>query len=249
MCEFSRRYEFPRTFQVFMEILKFLVLSCRYESPRTFVPFCIFVPHWRTRRSVISIWVSRLGFPILLLKNQTFSDWVLWVSTDGWMHLDSAQPKILPQHARPGSTSVFDFAILLLHPFRYRFRAAGKDEILSAANWAEMADVLQMEKIVPLITCEVAVCQYVCKLVFGVDVLDLNLGVQINSFKQPIKSNSVGPGNMSHCWTSSLFVHLDHCSVVFKNIQHGCLMIRVRVWGNKLNTIQIINLSMNFLSR
>ena len=41
-----------------------------------------------------------------------------------------------------------------------------------------MADGQQMTKIVPLITGEIPFCQYVCKLVFGVDKLDLNLGVQ-----------------------------------------------------------------------
>ena len=40
-------------------------------------------------------------------------------------------------------------------------------------------------------------------LVFGVIVFDLNFGVQINSIEQPIKSNSVGSGNMSHCGTPS----------------------------------------------
>ena len=45
---------------------------------------------------------------------------------------------------------------------------------------------------------------------FGVNIIDLNLGVQIDSIKQPIKSNYVGSGNMSHCGTSSLSDHLDH---------------------------------------
>ena len=36
------------------------------------------------------------------------------------------------------------------------------------------------------------------------NVFDLNLGVQIDSIQQPIKSNSVGSGNMSHCRASSL---------------------------------------------
>ena len=49
-----------------------------------------------------------------------------------------------------------------------------------------MADVQQKEKIVPLITCQIALSQYVCELVFGVDILDLNLGVQINSAQQPV---------------------------------------------------------------
>ena len=42
-----------------------------------------------------------------------------------------------------------------------------------------MADVKQMKKIVPLITCDIPFCQYVCKLVFGADILDLNLGSRL----------------------------------------------------------------------
>ena len=61
------------------------------------------------------------------------------------------------------------------------------------------------------------VFQYVCELVFGVDVLDLNLGVQIDSLKQPIKSNCVVSGNMSHGRASSLYDHRDHCFIVFAN--------------------------------
>ena len=67
------------------------------------------------------------------------------------------------------------FSFLFLNPFRHLFRAAGQAEILRAANQFEMADVEQMKKIVPLITCEVPSCQYICELVFGLDVLDLNL--------------------------------------------------------------------------
>ena len=54
---------------------------------------------------------------------------------------------------------------------------------------------------------------------FGVNIFDLDLGVQINSIEQPIKSNSVGSGKMSHCRTSSFNDHLDHCFIVFKHIQ------------------------------
>ena len=42
-----------------------------------------------------------------------------------------------------------------------------------------------------------------CELVFGVDVFDVDFGVQINSIEQPIKSNSVGSGDVSHCRTSA----------------------------------------------
>ena len=55
-----------------------------------------------------------------------------------------------------------------------------------------MVDVEQMKKIVPFVTCEITFGQYVCELMFGVDVLNSNLGIQINPFKQPIQSNSVG---------------------------------------------------------
>ena len=77
-----------------------------------------------------------------------------------------------------------------------------------------MAGVKQMKKIVPLITCEIPFCQHVCKLVIGVDVLDLNFGVQINSVKQPVKSNSVGFGYVSHGWTSAFDDHFNHCFIV-----------------------------------
>ena len=60
-----------------------------------------------------------------------------------------------------------------------------------------MANIKQGQQMIPFITCEIPLCQDVCKLILGVDVFDLNLGVKINSIKQPIKSNSVGPGNMS----------------------------------------------------
>ena len=75
----------------------------------------------------------------------------------------------------------FDFATILsstlfLHPFRHRFGAAYQAGILGAANWAEMADVKQMKKIIPLITCDITLRQYVCELVFGVDIFDLDFG-------------------------------------------------------------------------
>ena len=43
-----------------------------------------------------------------------------------------------------------------------------------------------MEKIVLLITCAISLCQYLCELVCGVDILDLNLWIQIHSVKQQI---------------------------------------------------------------
>ena len=92
-----------------------------------------------------------------------------------------------------------------------------------------MANVEQTQKMIPLITCEISLGQYVCELVFGVSVFDLDFGVQIDSIEQPIKSNSVGSGNMSHCRASSLYDHLDHCFVVFKHLQQSFLMRRLDI--------------------
>ena len=47
-----------------------------------------------------------------------------------------------------------------------------------------MADVEQTQKMIPFITCEFSLCQYVCELVFGVNVFDLDLGVQVNSIEK-----------------------------------------------------------------
>ena len=62
-----------------------------------------------------------------------------------------------------------------------------------------MANVKQAKKMIPFVTCKNTLGQYVCELVFGVNVFDLDLRFQVDSIKQPIKSNSVGSGNMSLC--------------------------------------------------
>ena len=66
-----------------------------------------------------------------------------------------------------------------------------------------MADVKEIQQMIPLIVCVIPLGQDVCELVFGVDAFDLDVGVQINSIEQPIKSNSVGSGDVSHCRTSA----------------------------------------------
>ena len=71
-----------------------------------------------------------------------------------------------------------------------------------------MADVEQTQEMIPFITCEISLCQYVCELVLGVDALDLDFGFQINSIIQPIKSNSVGSQDVSHSRASSIMIIL-----------------------------------------
>ena len=76
------------------------------------------------------------------------------------------------------------FFLLILNPLRH-CGAANQTEIFGAAKRAEMADIEQMKKIVPLITCEIPFGQDDCELVFGVNVTDLKFSVQINPVKQP----------------------------------------------------------------
>ena len=46
-----------------------------------------------------------------------------------------------------------------------------------------MANVKRAQQMVPLITREISFGQNVSKLVFGVDVFDLDFGIQINSIE------------------------------------------------------------------
>ena len=84
-----------------------------------------------------------------------------------------------------------------------------------------------MDKMIPLITCEIFFCQYVFEFVFEVDILEFNLLIQVDSAKQPVKRNSVGSGYVSHCWTSALDAHLDHCFVISKNVEDGAVDMTV----------------------
>ena len=110
-----------------------------------------------------------------------------------------------------------------------------------------MADIEQTQLMIPFVTCEISFGQYVCELVLGVDVFDLDFWVQIDSIEQPIKSNSVDSGYVSHCGISSFYDHFDHRFVVLKHIQQSFLMRRVDVRGNKINIIQIIDHSLGLI--
>ena len=87
-----------------------------------------------------------------------------------------------------------------------------------------MADVKQIQQMIPFITSETAFRQHVCKLVFGIDIFDWDLGLQIDSVKEPIKSNSVGSRHMSHSRTSSFNYHFDHGFVVLIDVQLSVLV-------------------------
>ena len=110
--------------------------------------------------------------------------------------------------------------LLFLHRLGHRFGAAYQDGILSAASRAEMANVEEMKKIVPLITCGVPFGQHVCELVFGVNVTDLNFEVQIN----PVKTNPKQLcGFLTHVslWDFGLYHHFNYGFSVLKDIQYS----------------------------
>ena len=46
-----------------------------------------------------------------------------------------------------------------------------------------MANIKQTLKMIPFIRCEISLGQYACELVFGVNVFDLDFGVQIDSIE------------------------------------------------------------------
>ena len=70
--------------------------------------------------------------------------------------------------------------------------------------------VEQTEKVVPLFTADIALCEDEGKLV---------LGVNIDSVKQPIKPDSVGSGYVSHCRTSAFNNHFDYSFVVLQKFK------------------------------
>ena len=51
-----------------------------------------------------------------------------------------------------------------------------------------MADVEQMKKIVPFVTCEISFGQNVCELMSGVNVSNLNFRIEINSVNNQPKA-------------------------------------------------------------
>ena len=72
---------------------------------------------------------------------------------------------------------------------------------------------------IPFVTCEISVGQHVRELIFGVDVFDLDFGIQIDAIEEPVKSNSVGSGDVSHCRTYAFNNHFDYNFIVLKHIQ------------------------------
>ena len=115
-----------------------------------------------------------------------------------------------------------------------------------------MADVEQTQKMIPFITCEISLCQYVSELVFGCQCIYFDLDLWCpNLFFRNNRSRAT-LWVLETCLMVGLLpflYHLDHCFVVFKDFQQSFLTRRMHLRGNKINIVQIINHSMRFLSR
>ena len=94
---------------------------------------------------------------------------------------------------------------------------------------------------IPFITCEIALCQYVSELVFGVNIFDLDFGVQVDPVKQPIKSDSVTSRHMSHRGSSCFNYHLDHGFVVLIDVQLRFILRRTCDGRCAIHFVQLIN--------
>ena len=95
-----------------------------------------------------------------------------------------------------------------------------------------------MKKIVPIITCEIPFCQYVCKLVFGVDVFDLDFRVQM------ILSNNQSRATLWVLETClivgllPLMIIFNHGFVIFKKVLHRAKSRKLHVRRDMINIAQ-----------
>ena len=71
----------------------------------------------------------------------------------------------------------------------------------------------------------------------GVNIFDLDLRFQVNSFQQPIRRNSVG--HVSHFWTSALDDHLDDSFVVFRDLQLRVFLSQRGVRSKELDLMSL----------
>ena len=169
----------------------------------------------------LSLHVESLATGFLYFSNHI--DRVLRVSPDGWMHLDSIESQKLLQSSKPGLNVGFDFATILSSPCPCCILFAIVFGQLAELKFSEQQTDLKWlmlhkwRRLSHSSRVKLPLCQYVCELCFGVDIFDLNLliQIQIDPVKQPIQSNSVGSGHVSHCWTPAFNDHLESYLVWF----------------------------------
>ena len=105
---------------------------------------------------------------------------------------------------------------------------------MDAGKQRKIHNVNQTKNITPIITRETAFSQQICELVFGVNIFDVDLAVQVDSVQQPILRDSMGSRHVSPHRTSSFDDHLYHSFVVFKNVQLSFALRRMPVRGHMI---------------
>ena len=94
-----------------------------------------------------------------------------------------------------------------------------------------MADVKQAQQMIPFIACEIPFGQNVCELVWLVSMyLIWIFGSKLILSNNQVKSNSVGSGDVSHCWTSSFDNHFNYSFIVLKHDTIKLLDARIGHW-------------------
>ena len=104
-----------------------------------------------------------------------------------------------------------------------------------------MTNVQRAQKMIPFITSQISMGQYVCELVFGVNEFDLHFGSRL------ILSNNQSRATLwfgQHVALSapSLYDQFDHCFVVFEHIQQSFTICGLNISGNQINVMYNIDL-------
>ena len=102
----------------------------------------------------------------------------------------------------------------------------------------------------PLFTCETALCLDVGEWILGVNIFDLDFGVQIDFVKQPIQRNAVGAGHVSHRGTSAFDNNFVHCFIALKNVKQDAEVRKFCVCSNMfdIDQFKIISVGVFLLS-
>ena len=212
-----------------MEIQEFPVLLCRYESPRTLVQNCIFLPHLRARSCVLivfsryrspcalPIWMTGCPeYPLTFRRNWTLHSRRTCQASEARFNVGFDFATILPS---PFSSCIL-FAIVSGQPIELTFWSQQmKLKWLMLNKWRRLFHSSRVKFL--FVSMSASWC---LESTYLIRILESRLTVT-----QPIKSNSVGSGYVSHCWTSAFDDHFNHGFVILKNVQHRAKSGKLRV--------------------
>ena len=87
-----------------------------------------------------------------------------------------------------------------------------------------MADIEQSQQMIPLSRLKFPLVKMSASWCLVSMYFDLDFRVQNTSIEQPIKSNSVSSGDVSHCRTSPFQNHFNYNFIVLKHTQKNFLV-------------------------